>query len=854
MMIGSRDKKKRLTIGLLISNTSDVYTRLIWPGVAEELREKDANLIIFSGNPVFSGSSLLYRHYGQDFSQQPVSSFDYQSNIIYEMIDPESIDALILATGSLSHSGGNDEELSRFLARLGSIPMVSIAIPLEGIPSVLVDNKKGLQDAVDHLIDSHGYRRIAFIRGPENHREAQDRFQAYLNSLEGHGIAVDESIIYQGDFMWHSGMEAAKHLMETRGSRFDAVVAANDSMAISAMTYFQSRGVKVPGDVAVTGFDNIELAKYSFTPLSTVGQPFHWQARKAAEIAIDLASGRHTTDSVILPAEFIPRSSCGCLPEPVAINDARAETPAEKTSMVSIAKDSDPLPEKIGKLSALFGDLVADKTDLTAFLHAVNDAAMDRIRSGYEVRELVTTLTRIKNEVFSTLTGKEEILRCERYYQNAVIFLGEKASHVPGMKLIDYINSDALLVSVMHGILSKIQISELLDTITRELPRLNIPGCAISLYEKPWKHAVNDAWQVPEEIDLVMAYNREGRKEIGPERKRYRAAKLLPDGILSGDKSFTLIAEALYFAEEQLGLILFEMGNPEGMVYELLRLQISNAVKGSLMLHQQELIQKDLESHIQIMDSELDLARKIQFGLIPEKSLFPDISFYYKPMAKVGGDFFDFITFRNRDLTGIFISDVSGHGVPAALITSMIKTTLLQSASSSKSPSQVLRQLNKILLSQSGNNFITAFYGILNRKKRELEYSVAGHNLPLVITEKNVAPLPYTGKALPLAILDNMTLKDLRRDYVDQKIDLEPGSKLFLYTDGLTEAVNVREKEIQIGPSLRDFESSELFPVIEKYQKLPSRDFIDKITAKLRDFRGSEEYEDDVCVICVDIL
>lgn len=838
---------KRPTIGLLISNISDIYTRQIWPGVADTLRDRDMNLVIFSGNPVFSRSSMLYRHYGQQFSQQPVNSYDYQSNIIYELIDPNVIDGLILTTGSLSHSSAGDE-LTKFHSRLRSFPMVSIAIPIEGVPSVLVDNKKGIADTIDHLVKVHGYRRIAFIKGPENHPEAQERFQAYCESLERNGIAVDGSIICRGDFMWHSGLEAAKELLDNHKGRFDAVVAANDSMAISAMTYFQSAGLRIPGDIAVTGFDNIDLARYSLTPLSTVRQPFYQQARKAAEFAADLSMGKKVPGTTVLPSEFITRTSCGCLPESILVNDSG---PLVLHSNAPV-KDTDA--DDTEKLTSYFHRAAEGTIPKNVFLSAVNETAYRRLRSGKDIRELVVVLAEIKSSAVAASTGPERILACERLFQDALLLMVEKSQIFPGMKLIDYINSDTMLISAMHGIMSRIQIKELLDTIEKELPRLNIPGCAISIYEKSWQHQYNDDWNIPDEIELVMCYDRNGKTELPVENRKYRTAGLFPGNFLTGDKSRVLIAEALYFAEEQLGLILFEQGNAEGIVYELLRLQISNAIKGSLMLHQQQLIQKDLQGHIQIMDAELDLARKIQFRLIPEKSILDNVSFYYKPMAKVGGDFFDFIQFRNPDLIGFFISDVSGHGVPAALVTSMIKTTLLQTASSSKSPADVLRQLNRILISQSPANFITAFYGILNRKKRELEYSFAGHNPPLLITKKGTSPLPSAGKALPLAVLDNTSLKELRRDFLDQKIVLENGSKILLYTDGLTETVNIKEKMKHIGPELLDFESSELFRVIERYKDLPSGAFIEKITERLHKFRGIDEYEDDVCLICVDII
>ena len=132
------------------------------------------------------------------------------------------------------------------------------------------------------------------------------------------------------------------------------------------------------------------------------------------------------------------------------------------------------------------------------------------------------------------------------------------------------------------------------------------------------------------------------------------------------------------------------------------------------------------------IENELIIARKIQMQIIPGHSPVENIFAFYKPMDKVGGDFYDFLKYRDPHKIGIFLSDVSGHGVPAAFITSMIKTSILQAGADREDPATLLSHLNELLLNQTGGNFVTAFYGIYNPPTREFIFSNSGHNPPLI--------------------------------------------------------------------------------------------------------------------------
>jgi serine phosphatase RsbU (regulator of sigma subunit) len=252
-----------------------------------------------------------------------------------------------------------------------------------------------------------------------------------------------------------------------------------------------------------------------------------------------------------------------------------------------------------------------------------------------------------------------------------------------------------------------------------------------------------------------------------------------------------------------------------------------------------------LKDQYDIMRHEIALARKIQEQMMPNLRPVEYISSFYRPMEQVGGDFFDFIRFDGLDAIGIFVSDVSGHGVPAAFITSMVKTIILQAGKRKENPAELLRYINDVLQDQIGGNFITAFYGIYDPSGRTIRYSNAGHYQPYVIDGDRVSQL-QGGKNTAIAMFPSSFLARSNKTYQNFEEKLPTKSKLLLYTDGLIEARNaVLPKDF--------FEYDGMLDVFRDASHLDSAAFIDRVYARLVNFRGGDTFEDDICMICLDV-
>jgi LacI family transcriptional regulator len=142
-----------------------------------------------------------------------------------------------------------------------------------------MENREGAAHAVRHLIEA-GHSRIAAITGPPGSYDVERRMEGYREALAEHGLA--EGPLVEGDFTQKSGYEAGKKLLDLEDLP-DAVFACNDYMAIGAMLAFQESGLRVPDDIAVTGFDDITSARYANPPLTTVRVPVYELGRRAGE-------------------------------------------------------------------------------------------------------------------------------------------------------------------------------------------------------------------------------------------------------------------------------------------------------------------------------------------------------------------------------------------------------------------------------------------------------------------------------------------------------------------------------------------------------------------------------------------
>ncbi len=239
---------RKKTIGVFIGQIGDRYHSQLWPSIVEIAEKLDMRTLLFIGQ-----------------SLQDPGSYFAQENIVYSFANRGNIDGLITITGSLCNYI-SDEQAAEFVSRYRDIPHVSIARKIPGVPNIGVDNYAGMFDLVSHMIETHGRRNIAFIRGPDKNPDAELRYQAYRDALKKQGVPLDPNLVVMGTFAGQTGAAAVTELLDERHARFDCLIAANDDMLLWANRVLAERKFKIPEDLSIGGFDNLVETQYSAPP------------------------------------------------------------------------------------------------------------------------------------------------------------------------------------------------------------------------------------------------------------------------------------------------------------------------------------------------------------------------------------------------------------------------------------------------------------------------------------------------------------------------------------------------------------------------------------------------------------
>lgn len=281
---------------LLLESLDDEYEVQVLRGIVQGARDADIRVLCVAGAAI----------------SDPDPDRGAR-NFAFDLVDRRTVNA-VLALCSAIGSVVGPQALETWLQRYQGLPVYCLGVEVKGYAFMGVDNYAGTRAVVDHLIRVHSARRLAVIRGPLDSEEARDRFRAFEDGLADAGLTGDSRLVLDGDYSKEAGTRAIVELLDERrvpATGLDAIVAANDYMALGAMTELQRRGVRVPEDVRVVGFDDVQSARLSRPTLTTVRQPAEPLARRAVAQIQRLARGSVPPPEVF-PTELVVRRSCGC--------------------------------------------------------------------------------------------------------------------------------------------------------------------------------------------------------------------------------------------------------------------------------------------------------------------------------------------------------------------------------------------------------------------------------------------------------------------------------------------------------------------------------------------------------------
>lgn len=273
-------KNETKTIGLMIPDITNPFFPEVAIGVEEAASE--------AGYTVF----LVNTNWDE---KRELDSFN--------VLSQKQIDGLIIAPSS-----ENSKHLEKILHRGIKIVFLGRRLYYKNSASVIIDNEIGMYKAVEYLIKK-GHKNIVFLGGKKELSVNQERLNGYKNALKIYGLETNEELIKFDYFKREGGYHLTKHLIES-DLIFSAIVNVNDLLAIGAIQAIKEKGLLIPSDVAVIGFDDIELASLPEIQLSTVAQPKYEMGKLAFEILVKQIKGKsNVTRKILLEPELTIRST-----------------------------------------------------------------------------------------------------------------------------------------------------------------------------------------------------------------------------------------------------------------------------------------------------------------------------------------------------------------------------------------------------------------------------------------------------------------------------------------------------------------------------------------------------------------
>ncbi|MFO7819425.1 MAG: LacI family DNA-binding transcriptional regulator [Halanaerobacter sp.] len=268
-------------IGLVIPDISNPFFGGIVKGVEDLARGNDYNVVLFNT------SGILARE-----------------RKCINILKDRRVDGMIYMSKTYDEQRGDLLDDCDF-----PVVVISREEGTVDYPTVNIDNYQAAYDMTDYLIGAD-YQRIAFIGGPKDDTTAGlKRVQGYKEALDDYGLGLDPALIVKGDFTLQSGYEGIQKIL-SEAQIPDAVFAANDEMAVGAMRYIKEQGYNIPDDIAVAGFDDINLVDYVEPSLTTVFQPVYELGKKGIGLLLRLINGEELEDdSIILDYEIVIRES-----------------------------------------------------------------------------------------------------------------------------------------------------------------------------------------------------------------------------------------------------------------------------------------------------------------------------------------------------------------------------------------------------------------------------------------------------------------------------------------------------------------------------------------------------------------
>lgn len=508
-MMNDTAKRRRIKIGLLVSHLEDDFDDAVAEGAMIGAEQCDADLVIFPG-----------RYIDGIYADKLRTVYEYQYNTLFDMAAANKFDVLLVLIGTLGTYLDNKHK-AQFLKKFAGTPVITITAHIDGYPCIMLDNRTGMKEAIEHLIKVHGCKKIGMVSGPKTSDDAIERLDVYKETLEENGIIYDERRVAYGNFSKFCVDEVGKLIDDN--PELDAIVFANDQMAIAGYKAMEERGIRPGKDILVTGFDDDPVAEELNPHLTTVKADPSELGYHAVQEAVNYVINKAINNDKI-SSEMVRRNSCGC----------QGNSKLKTISFGRISDDPEAFARRMGQF--LFNKYSASETtakmreNYVKIIYALDDYAregnLDNEVKKDKVLEMTSTLA---SEEFFRFVSVDELYASVEYIQQKLIsrfdnvekhlklnqtfiqiykILAERNANYCKEKLED----NEFLAWQANSITRDMLVFEAYDdrayeTVVDKLTRLHMESSFLFSFEPALIHFGTDKWQPPEYMYLKAYHN-----------------------------------------------------------------------------------------------------------------------------------------------------------------------------------------------------------------------------------------------------------------------------------------------------------------------------------------------------------
>lgn len=587
----------RLNIGLFTCHLDNDYAQEICKGAEYAARESDVNLIVFPG--MFLSAS---------FYDPANQLYDYQYNSIFYYANRENLDGLIISIGSIADFL-SEKDIESFLAGFEGIPILTLERKIPGYPCIQADSTTGLREAINHLISVHGRRKICFVGGPKDNDDAVNRLEVYKEVLAANELPLTEDMMVFGDFSEYSRNNVAK-LLDCNPD-CDAIVFANDQMAIGGYAELKSRGIKIGPDISVIGFDDSPVAVTMDPPLSTVNARSSDVGYRAVLDMVGMCGSADYKTS-FLESGFIKRTSCNC-----------DMADAEEVDFDTLAEKGEPVENVVDMLCQILLGNIGDSfyspwifDNFKIIFTDIVNVIMDPDNNAFPKHEIIDRLNIMLHSPMISFFSVSKIgfvfRRLTALYTANTTNYDKKAS---------YHKLDAHITSTISQFLSTQLYTKMKDNITstwsstyitrdtltngddeeksfslilNKLKELSFDSSYIYLYDKQIKINEDGSWTVPKYLYLQAYYNQNNTDVLSGEARRTPSYELFDNEYTYYPERFTDVIVPIFTNEQHHGLFICNTTVDNFNKIYTTSLQLGASLKYLSLLREQKTMQNKL--------------------------------------------------------------------------------------------------------------------------------------------------------------------------------------------------------------------------------------------------------------------